>query len=514
MIPNSGSNPQSDKLSAGPFSCASRSVSAINSLVRPEFLLVLVGYLAVLVGVGLKSSRRLSGLESFFLASRSLPASLVFVSLTASWFGATSILVTTDQAYRAGVSALWLVGIPAAATVLILAFFLAGPIRRLDVQTLPAFVEVRYGKTVRHIASFVILWYMIVLAASQMVALGQFLGPFLRLSSVWSLGLGTAVVLIYLIRGGIFSVVATDGLQCLLLTAGMAGLAVSVSRSFSAGAVLEIAGRTGRSGFLDLFQDGRNNLLITLSFILAWTISPIAWQRIQAAGSVQKAKRGLLAAAAAFVLLYGLVVFIGVRSLPLFSGRSLVHPLVSEIIVSKAGMVGAAALFLAVVAAILSTMDTAVNTGALTLTRDIYAVFRHRTGADFPEAVAAGRLATLVVALLAFGVATRFQSILQTLGLASEVMAEGLFVPGMAMFLLRTRRPLAGGLSLLCGGGFALLGFLTSLGIFRLPLPPWPDSVPYGVALSLLGFAAGYLLDRFRGSAPPRSHLFRPDAAS
>lgn len=475
---------------------------------RPEFLLVLAGYLAILLGVGLKFSRRLSNLEGFFLASRSLPASLVFISLTASWFGATSIIVTTDQAYRVGVSALWLVGVPAAATVLILALFLAGPIRRLDVQTLPGLVEIRYGRTVRHIASFVILWYMIVLAASQMVALGQFLKPFLRLSSIWSLGLGTAVVLVYLIRGGLFSVVATDVLQCLLLIAGMAGLAVSVARSSSAGAIFEIAGRTGRSGFFHFFLDGHNNVLIALSFVLAWTISPIAWQRIQAAGSAEKARRGLLAAAAAFVLLYGLVVFIGVLSLSFFSGRALASPLISEIITSKAGMVGGGLLFLAVVAAILSTMDTAINTGALTLTRDIYGGLRHRTGTEIPEAVMAGRLATIVVALLAFGVATRFQSILQTLGLASEIMAEGLFVPGMAMFIFRKKRPLAGGLSLLFGGSFALLGFLAALQVLPLTLPPWPRSVPYGVALSLLGFIGGYLLDCLFGSRPKKSNSF------
>ncbi len=462
---------------------------------RPEFFLILAGYLAVLLGVGLKYSRRLKDLEGFFLASRSLSAALVFLSLTASWFGATSILVTTDEAYRVGVSALWLVGLPAAATVLFLAAFLAGPIRRLEVQTLPGLVEARYGRTVRHFASFLILWYMIVLASSQMVALGQFLKPFLGRSSAWSLGLGTAAVLIYLIRGGLFSVIATDVLQCLFLGAGMAGLSVYIARSSAAAAVIETAGRTGRSGYLDFLYDGRTNALIALSFVLAWTISPIAWQRIQAAGSVQKARRGLLASAGAFVFLYGLAVFIGLRSLPLFSGRTLPHPLISELITSKAGMLGGGLLFVAVIAAILSTMDTAINTGALTLTRDIYFEVSHRAGANSLLAVKAGRLATFLVALLAFGIATRFQSILQTLGLASEIMAEGLFVPGMAMFIFKRKRPLAGGLSLLCGGGFVMLGFLSTLKIWPLSLPQWPNSLPYGVTLSIIGFVLGCLLD-------------------
>ena len=463
---------------------------------RPEFLLALAGYLVVLLGVGLKFSPRLRDLEGFFLASRSLSAPLVFLSLTASWVGATSILVTADEAYRSGVSALWLVGVPATATVLFLACFLAGPIRRLDVQTLPGLVEARFGRTVRHCASFLILWYMIVLASSQMVALGQFLRPFLGVSSAWSMGLGTAVVLIYLLRGGLFSVNATDVLQCALLGVGMAGLFVYLTRMSPPGAVAEIVRQTGRPGYFNFFHDGQKNALIALSFFLAWTISPIAWQRIQAAGSVEKARKGLLAAAASFAVLYGLIVIIGLRSLPLFSGREFSHPVISEIIASKAGIWGGGLLFVVVVAAVLSTMDTAINTGALTLTRDIYCELRPRVGPGSPAAVRAGRLATLVVAILAFGIATRFQSILQTLGLASEIMAEGLFVPGMAMFILRKKSPLAGGLSLLLGGGFAMLGFLSALKVWPLPLPQWPFSVPYGVALSVLGFAAGYLIDR------------------
>jgi SSS family solute:Na+ symporter len=470
--------------------------------VRPEFFIVLAGYLSLLLAVGLTFSRKIKSLEGFFLASRSLSAPLVSLSLTASWFGATSILVTTDEAYRLGLSAFWLVGVPAAATVLFLAAFLTGPIRRLDVQTLPGLIEARYGRTVRHFASFLILWYMIVLASSQMVALGQFLKPFLGISSGWSLGLGTTVILVYLIKGGLFSVIATDVLQCLLLGAGMAGLSISIARSSPAGAVFEMISQTGRSGYLNFFQDGQRNALIALSFFLAWTISPIAWQRVQAAGSVRKARCGLLTAAAAFVVLYGLVVFIGLRSLPLFSGRNLTQPLITEFIASKAGILGGGLLFVVVVAAILSTMDTAINTGALTLTRDIYFELSAHAAADSQPAVTAGRLATLFVALAALGIATRFQSILQTLGLASEIMAEGLFVPGMAMFIFRKKRPLAGGLSLLLGGGFAMLGFLSALRVLSLPLPPWPGTVPYGVALSLFGFAAGSLLDRLLRSRP------------
>jgi len=466
--------------------------------VRADFFLFLGVYFALLVFIGLRFSRRMKSLEDYFLASRSLSGIFIFVSLTASWFGATSILVSTDEARQVGLSAFWLVGLPAVATVLIFAFFLAGPIRRLDILTLPDLVELRYGRTVRHLSSFLIIWYMVVLAASQMVALGNFFGPFLGLSYFWSLALGTAVVLIYLLSGGLFSVVATDIIQCVLLAGGMTGLMIFLWNISPVETILEAVRQTGKVDYFQFFSGFERNFLVALSFTMAWTISPIAWQRIEAAKTARQAKRGLFGAAGAFVLLYGLVVFIGIFSLPLFSGRQLSHPLISEFISSELGTVWGGLLFIVVVAAILSTMDTAINTGALSLTRDVYLRIFSPRGEARLSAIWAGRISTLLVAVLAFAVATRFQSILQTIGVASEIMAEGLFIPGMAMLFLKKKRPLAGGLSLMLGGGFALASFLAEMKLLPLLLPAWPFSLPYGLALGMIGFVVGLLIDQAR----------------
>jgi SSS family solute:Na+ symporter len=189
------------------------------------------------------------------------------------------------------------------------------------------------------------------------------------------------------------------------------------------------------------------------------------------------------------------VIFIGILAAPLFSGAPLSGPVISEIIATKAGPAFGGVLFVAVLGAILSTMDTAVNTGALSLTRDVLqqAVPLART-----RPVLAGRFATVIVAVLAFAVAARLQNILKTIGLASEIMAEGLFVPGTAMIFFKRRVPLAGLFSLGLGGGFAVLSFLGAAGVLPLGLPAWPFSVPYGVGLSVVGYVVGYAIDRGR----------------
>jgi SSS family solute:Na+ symporter len=459
---------------------------------RPEFLALFAGYLAVVLAAGLAFSRRMGSLEDFFLGGRRFPAGLIYVSLTSSWFGATSVLVTADEALRTGLGAVWVVGLPAVATVILLAVVFARPLHRLSVLTWSELVELRYGRLTRLLTAVLLGWYIAVLAASQMVALGQFLKGFLGLSYGGSLLAGTAVVLLYTAVGGLRSVVFTDLLQFVLLVAGVVVLFLLVAGR-APWSEVEAAAAVGRPGFFNLFGNFPENGLMFLSFTLAWTISPIALQRIQAARSVGAARRGLAATAATLLGLYVLVVLAGVWSLPAFASGPPAYPLVAEIAAGRTSFLAGGLIFIAVLAAILSTMDTAVNAGALVLARDFFEKF-------VPSArrrpVFWGRAATLIVGLAALAAALRFRSVLKTIGLSSEIMAEGFFIPGLAMIFLKRPRPLAGLLGLVCGGGFAVVSFLGAMGVLPLGLPAWPRSLPYGLALSAAGFAVGYLAGR------------------
>ncbi len=462
-----------------------------------EFIFFLLAYFFLLLLITFIFSKKLKNLEDFFLASRRLPALLVYLSLAASWFGATSILVSADEALEIGVSSFWIMGAPAVLTVLILAIFLAPSIRRLPIVSLPDLVELRYGRAVRHLAAILIIWYMAVLAASQMVAIGNFLKLFLGTSYLTSLALGTIVVLVYSVFGGFFSVAVTDALQFFLLVAGIFGIVFFLSDTASLSEISLFASRLGRDNYFNFFFNFKRNFLIVVSFTLAWIISPIAWQRIQAARTGKSARLGLFAASGTFFLLYGMVVFIGMLFLPVFSSQRLEGPLFSEIISSRTGILLGGILFVAILAAVMSTMDTAINTGALSLTRDVYEQIISSSRGK--EIVLVSRLSTLFVGGLAFLVATKFQSILKTLGLASEIMAEGLFIPGIAMIFLRKKLPMAGFLSLVLGGGYSLVRFLCEIKLLSLSWPSWPYSVPYGLGLSLAGFVAGVVIEKFRG---------------
>lgn len=460
-----------------------------------EFLAAVLIYAGLLLGAGLLFPRKASSLESFFLGSRRLGAARIAFSLCAAWIGAASLLVSTDQAYREGLSAYWIIGLPAVATLLLF-LPLTRAVRNLGGSTIPDLMEARYGPAARPVTTVLIVWYMMALAASQMVAAGNFLKTFLGLPYLPSLAVAAAVVMAYAVAGGFLAVVRTHAVQFFLLVSGAAALVVSLALRSPWAEVKTAALRLGRSDYFDFLAHGGRNALIALSFVLAWTISPIAWQRIQAARTGASARFGLAAAAAVLALFYGGVVLSGMLFLPLFPGTAPSGPLVSEFVATQAGPLVGGLIFIAVLAAILSTMDAAVNAGAFTLAGDLVRYRRARGPAAHPLAL--GRAATLFVGVLAFLVATRFQDILKTLGLASEIMAEGLFVPGLAAVLMKRRAPLAGLLSLAAGGTYALLGFLAGAGLFSWPLPAWPFSLPLGLLLSAGGFVLGFVLEGAR----------------
>ena len=459
-----------------------------------NYLLFFTAYSLLLLLVSIGFSRRMKNLEDFFLASRKLPFFLVYLSLTASWIGASSTIISVDEAFSHGVSSFWIMGLPAVLTVAVFAFFLSAPIRRLPIITLPDLVEIRYGRIVRHMAAVLIVWYMTVLAASQMTALGSFLMPLIGKSYFTCILLGTCVVLIYSVLGGFFSVALTDGIQFLFLSIGFICLFVFLTGKASFGELITFASQEGRPDYFNFFFEVKRNLWILISFTLAWIISPIAWQRIQAARSDHAAKKGLMAAGGTFLVFYGIVLMAGMLAWAVYKDLMPGQNTLSMMISSKTDLMLGGIIFTAIAAAIMSTLDTAINTGAMSLTRDIYQrIF-------FPEGikrvVLASRSMTLLIAGIALLIASQIRSILLSLGLASEIMAVGFFIPGIAMIFMRKKAPWAGFLSLALGILFSLTGFLSQMGVISKILPEWPYSVLYGLLLSFSGFMIGLMIDR------------------
>lgn len=445
-------------------------------------------YFAVLLLIVLREKRNTDAVDYFF-AGRSLPFWALSITFVASWWGAGSALSTADLAYQDGLSAFIYYGVPVLIATFLM-FFGAGAIRRVGYLTQGAMMTARYSKNVGRMLSVMILIFMTMNTASQMVGIGQFFGTYLGMSYETAIVLGTGFVVIYSMFGGFRAVVLTDIIQFVLLT--LSALTVFGAAMYYAGGwsgIAAAAEAAGRVGFTDMTSGLSKYLMYVITFGCSWVIQANVWQRISATRDDRDARRMVGMSFVAYIPLYLIVVLTGMAGLVLFPTLpegGIVTGVVSQFLPPVLGAV----VFVGISAAIMSTMDSLINTAALTLTMDL------GMGGKGKHQIAFSRLATLLVSVVALLIALRIRSILDVAWLASDVITTGVFVPLILGFVWK--RGTARGAMLSMVGG--LLYSLYNLAItFGLALPSFwtaqsAQQVILGVGLSLGLYVGGSLL--------------------
>jgi len=135
----------------------------------------------------------------------------------------------------------------------------------------------------------------------------------------------------------------------------------------------------------------------------------------------------------------------------------------------------------------MSTMDSLINTGAMTLALDL-----NTKEQDENKKLRFSRAATLLVTVCALLIALGVRSILQISWMASDVITTGVFVPLVAGFVWRRGNAPGAMASMVVGLSYCLYNLLISAG---LPLPSFwaaqsAQQVILGVSLSAAVYVA------------------------
>ncbi len=232
----------------------------------PVDMLVIGGYFALVVITGLLMSRRAAqGMESYFLAGRSLSWVLLGISGMALWFDLTGTMLITSFLYLLGPRGLFIEFRGGA--VLVLAFMLAFTgkwHRRSQCLTAAQWYTFRFGQgRAAELVRFLTAVMGIVLAVGMLAYLVRgaslFLGMFSPFSPLLTTGVVIAVATLYTMFAGYYGVVVTNMIHGVVLIAACVTVAVIAWHSFATVAVLsQIAhGVTGNA---------------------QWTSSAPAWQ--------------------------------------------------------------------------------------------------------------------------------------------------------------------------------------------------------------------------------------------
>ena len=444
-------------------------------------LIGLLIYFAVLL-IAVAKEKRDYSVEDFFFAGRTLPFWALSITFIASWWGAGSALSTADLAFEDGLGAFWYYGVP----VLMSAFLMilgSKAIRRVGYLTQGKMMEARYSAAVSKVLSIMILVFMTFTAASQMVGIGYFFGTYLEMNYVVAVFVGTGIVLIYAMFGGFRGVVRTDIIQFVLLAiSAIVVFVVAMSHSGGFGNIAEVAKATGKTDFMSFTAGAPKYMMYVITFGCAWMIQANVWQRISATKNDLDARKMTIMSFFAYIPLYLIVVFTGMAGIVLYETLpegGIVIAIVREYMSPLLGAI----VFVGISAAIMSTMDSLINTGAMTLTIDL-----RTKKVDDIEKLKFSRLATLLVTLVAIFISIQIRSILEISWLASDVITTGAFVPLIMGFFWRRGNSKGALSSMIIGLGYCAYNLLIG---FDLPLPAFwePQSalqVITGVAFSFL----------------------------
>lgn len=462
--------------------------------------LMLVFYLAIMVGIGWFFSKRIRNFTDYFLAGRNLGLGLATVSFLSGWIGAATVMGFTGYVYKGGYSMIW-IAIPTSLGVYSFAFLLSRRISRLRQFTLPDVLEMRYGKVARLVGAFFIVVYMLGMCAMNFMAGGRILQVVTGIDYVLGMVVCAAVVVFYTLMGGLSAVVWTDLFQWIWVTVGLAMAGPIVLGKVGGWSALHEKVGSIQPFMLDpmaLF-DVKGILSLFLVFTLPFMLEPGWYQRCFAARDERTARLGVTFVGLWDAGLTFLSIIIAFGAMILF-GPDIQGDLAFPLIVKETipGAIGGFIL-VTLIAATTSSADTDLLLAAGTIGHDYYKSLVPK--ASDRSVVAVTKVSVAVLAVISLIIAARFEYIMDVAIFSFTVFVSGAFLPVVMAFYCRRANEYGAIASMAGGGGMAILwkalgepagldpiipGFAISVVLFFLVSlstpPPKPEKVQPFVA--------------------------------
>ncbi len=186
----------------------------------------LMAFLALSLGIGVYTSRfvRHSG-RRFLICGKSMPFIVIGTTLVAQALDGNATLGNTGLTFEGGFWAGISLPLGLGLSLFFVGKFLAAPLNKMDLVTLPEFFYRRYGRATELAASIVTFFSFSILLAGNLAAMGWILSVVGGWDYTLALIFGTVLVFLYTIAGGLYAAIWTDFIQIYVAIAGFLLLA-------------------------------------------------------------------------------------------------------------------------------------------------------------------------------------------------------------------------------------------------------------------------------------------------
>ncbi len=450
---------------------------------------ILVVYFVFVLGIGWALRHFMKTSTDFFLSGRSLPAWITGLAFISANLGAQEVIGMGASGAKYGIATshfYWIGAIPA---MVFVGLFMMPFYYGSRARSVPEYLRFRFDEKTRALNAFSFAVMTVFSSGISMYAMGKLLNLLLGWSFDVSVLVSAAVVLAYIVLGGLTSAIYNEVLQFFLIVFGFAPLVilglisvggwhgleaklatVAVSHGFEAGAYTHAWTYMGSAARNPIGVEWFG-LVMGLGFVLSfgyWCTDFLVVQRAMAAESLPAARRTPLIAALPKMLFPFLVILPGMIALVAVGGHTggqgLIPPKLDALTGAPmldasghavldydlatpmmlvhffpSGMLGLG--LTALMASFMSGMAGNVTAFNTVWTYDIYQSYIRR-GASDHHYLGVGRIATVVgiaLSIAAAYVAASFNNIMDLLQLVFAFVNAPLFATfALGMFWRRT----------------------------------------------------------------------------
>jgi SSS family solute:Na+ symporter len=339
--------------------------------------IILIGvavYVVIMIALGVYASTKSHSVTEFAVAGRSLPLWLCTATVIATWFGGGVMIGVAGSAYEDGM--LGVIADPIGGTValLLVGLFFVRLFRRLRLFSWVEVIEQRYGNFAGVVASLGALMSMLMWVAGMLVAFGIIFETLTGVPMVIGIIGGALIVVVYTSLGGMLAVALTDFVQMIIIAVGLVLLLVVVL--IDVGGWSAIASQLPEHTFR--LVPVERTLDSWMLYLRAWLILGLAdvasqslLQRAMSSKSERVAQYSFYLASVGYFLLGMIPVLLGIIASASMPGLAIPESVIPSLALEHLHPVAIAVFVGALLAAIMSSCDSAILASATIFSTNI-----------------------------------------------------------------------------------------------------------------------------------------------
>lgn len=437
-------------------------------------------YIVGMMAIGLIGMRLARTKSDYLVAGRRLGWFMYSGTMSAVVLGGASTIGGVGLGYTHGISGAWLV-LTIGLGILLLHVLFARKLVKLRVYTVSEMLDLRYGGSSTVIAGVVMWGYTLMLTVTSTLSFATIFNVIFDLPSAAGIAVGGAIVVLYSVLGGMWSITLTDIAQFVIKTIGILFLLLPIALMSTGG--LDGLERKLDPSFLNIGSIGGATIFTyVLTYGFGLLIGQDIWQRVFTARTPEVAVRGGVISGL-YCLVYGLAgALIGTAAKVLYPNLADSDDAFATIVegllpAGVRGLVLAAAL-----SALMSTSSGALIACSTVTTTDILAKLRNRA-----SGIGTNRVTTLVLGLVAIGIAMMVDDVVGALTVAYNLLVGGLLVAILGGLVWK-RGTRAGAMASMAVGSIAVIVSMITHGLLA------NEPIYFGLGASLIAYVAVSLL--------------------